>query len=49
VRPVRVGGRLQVRAVSIAVNKTGRSASRGPELIEPLDARGDQPLQLVPA
>jgi putative SOS response-associated peptidase YedK len=40
---------LQVRAVSTAVNKTGRGASRGPELIEPLDDRGDQPLQLIPA
>jgi hypothetical protein len=28
---------LQVRAVSTAVNKTGRGASRGPELIEPID------------
>jgi putative SOS response-associated peptidase YedK len=40
---------LQVRAVSTAVNKTGRGASRGPELIEPIDDRGDQPLQLLPA
>jgi putative SOS response-associated peptidase YedK len=40
---------LQVRAVSTAVNKTGRGGSRGPELIEPLDDHGDQPLQLVPA
>jgi hypothetical protein len=30
---------LQVRAVSTAVNKTGRGASRGPELIEPVDRR----------
>jgi hypothetical protein len=37
---------LQVRAVSTAVNKTGRGASKGPELIEPL---ADQPLQLIPA
>jgi hypothetical protein len=35
--------------VSTAVNKTGRGAARGPELIEPLDDRGDQPLRLVPA
>jgi putative SOS response-associated peptidase YedK len=40
---------LQVRAVSTAVNKTGRGASRGPELIEPIDDHGDQPLQLVSA
>jgi putative SOS response-associated peptidase YedK len=40
---------LQVRAVSTAVNKTGRGGSRGPELIEPIDARGDQPLQLAAA
>jgi putative SOS response-associated peptidase YedK len=40
---------LQVRAVSTAVNKTGRGASRGPELIAPIDDHGDQPLQLVPA
>lgn len=42
-------GPLQVRAVSTAVNKTGRGASRGPELIEPIDEHGDKPLQLVPA
>jgi putative SOS response-associated peptidase YedK len=40
---------LQVRAVSTAVNKTGRGGSRGPELIEPLADHADQPLQLVPA
>jgi putative SOS response-associated peptidase YedK len=40
---------LQVRAVSTAVNKTGRGASRGPELIAPIDDHGDKPLQLVPA
>jgi putative SOS response-associated peptidase YedK len=40
---------LQVRAVSTAVNKTGRGGSRGPELIEPIGQHGDQPLQLVPA
>jgi putative SOS response-associated peptidase YedK len=40
---------LQVRAVSTAVNKTGRGGSRGPELIEPVGERGDQPLQLAPA
>ena len=40
---------LQVRAVSTAVNKTGRGAARGQELIEPLDGHGDRPLQLVPA
>jgi hypothetical protein len=33
---------LQVRAVSTAVNKTGRGASRGPELIEPIDDHGDK-------
>ncbi len=40
---------LQVRAVSTAVNKTGRGGSRGPELIEPIDQHGDQPLHLAPA
>jgi putative SOS response-associated peptidase YedK len=40
---------LQVRAVSTAVNKTGRGASKGPELIEPLADHADQPLQLIPA
>jgi len=40
---------LQVRAVSTAVNKTGRGASKGPELIEPLPDHADQPLQLIPA
>ena len=40
---------LQVRAVSTAVNKTGRGASRGPELIQPIDDHGDQPLRLAPA
>ena len=40
---------LQVRAVSPAVNKTGRGGSRGPELIEPIDEHGDQLLQLAPA
>jgi putative SOS response-associated peptidase YedK len=40
---------LQVRAVSTAVNKTGRGGSRGPELIDPIDQHGDQPLQLAPA
>ena len=40
---------LQVRAVSTAVNKTGHGASRRPELIEPIDAHSDQPLQLIPA
>ena len=40
---------LQVRAVSTAVNKTGRGGSRGPELIEPMGEHGDQPLQLVSA
>jgi hypothetical protein len=35
--------------VSTAVNKTGRGGSRGPELIEPIDQHGDQPLQLAPA
>jgi putative SOS response-associated peptidase YedK len=40
---------LQVRAVSAAVNKTGRGASKGPELIEPLADHADQPLQLTPA
>jgi putative SOS response-associated peptidase YedK len=40
---------LQVRAVSTAVNKTGRGGSRGPELIEPLGDQADQTLQLVPA
>ena len=35
--------------MSTAVNKTGRGAARGPELIEPIDARGDQSLHLVPA
>jgi putative SOS response-associated peptidase YedK len=40
---------LQVRAVSTAVNKTGPGASRGPDLIAPIDDHGDQPLQLVPA
>ena len=40
---------LQVRAVSTAVNKTGRGGSRGPELIEPIGEHSDQPLQLVPA
>jgi putative SOS response-associated peptidase YedK len=40
---------LQVRAVSTAVNKTGRGASRGPELIEPVDQHGDKPLHLIPA
>jgi putative SOS response-associated peptidase YedK len=34
---------LQVRAVSTAVNKTGRGGSRGLELIEPIDQHGDQP------
>jgi hypothetical protein len=38
---------LQVRAVSTAVNKTGRGASKGPELIEPLADHADQPLQLI--
>ena len=42
-------GPLQVRAVSTAVNKTGRGGSRGPELIEPLGEQADQPLRLVPA
>ena len=37
---------LQVRAVSTAVNKTGRGGSRGPELIEPIGEYADQPLQL---
>ena len=40
---------LQVRAVSTAVNKTGRGAAHGPELIEPADGRGDATLQLLPA
>ena len=40
---------LQVRAVSTAVNKTGRGGSRGPELIEPIGEHGDQPLHLAPA
>jgi putative SOS response-associated peptidase YedK len=40
---------LQVRAVSTAVNKTGRGGSRGPELTEPLGDQADQTLQLVPA
>ncbi|MGK5681361.1 SOS response-associated peptidase [Actinoplanes sp. URMC 104] len=40
---------LQVRAVSTAVNKTGRGAARGPELIEPVDEQGDTVLQLQPA
>lgn len=40
---------LQVRAVSTAVNKTGRTAARGPELIDPIDERGDTPLQLAAA
>jgi putative SOS response-associated peptidase YedK len=40
---------LQVRAVSTAVNKTGRGGSRGPELIDPLGDHADQTLQLVPA
>ena len=40
---------LQVRAVSTAVNKTGRGGSRGPELIKPIGEHGDQPLQLAPA
>lgn len=40
---------LQVRAVSTAVNKTGRGAARGPQLIEPVDERGDATLHLVPA
>jgi putative SOS response-associated peptidase YedK len=40
---------LQVRAVSTAVNKTGRGGSRGPDLIDPLDDQADQTLQLVPA
>ena len=40
---------LQVRAVSTAVNKTGRGGSRGPELIEPIGEPSDQPLQLVSA
>jgi putative SOS response-associated peptidase YedK len=40
---------LQFRAVSTAVNKTGRGASKGPELIEPLADHADQPLQLIPA
>lgn len=39
---------LQVRAVSTAVNKTGRGAARGPELIEPIDERADSTLHLVP-
>jgi hypothetical protein len=39
---------LQVRAVSTAVNKTGRGGSRGPELIEPIGEHGDQPRQLAP-
>jgi putative SOS response-associated peptidase YedK len=40
---------LQVRAVSTAVNKTGRGASKGPDLIEPLGDHADQPLQLISA
>jgi hypothetical protein len=40
---------LQVRAVSTAVNKTGRGGSKGPELIEPLAGHADQPLHLVSA
>ena len=40
---------LQVRAVSTTVNKTGRGASKGPELIQPLGDHADQPLQLIPA
>jgi putative SOS response-associated peptidase YedK len=40
---------LQVRAFSTAVNKTGRGASKGAELIEPLAHHADQPLQLIPA
>ena len=40
---------LQVRAVSTAVNKTGRGGSPRAELIEPIGEHGDQPLQLVPA
>jgi putative SOS response-associated peptidase YedK len=40
---------LQVRPVSTAVNKTGRGAPKGPELIEPLADHADQPLQLIPA
>lgn len=40
---------LQVRAVSTAVNKTGRGGSKGPELIETIDELGDQPLQLASA
>jgi hypothetical protein len=40
---------LQVRAVSTAVNKTGRGGSKGPELIQPLADHADQPLQLIPA
>jgi hypothetical protein len=40
---------LQVRAVSTAVNKTGRGGSKGPELIEPRPDHADEPLQLLPA
>jgi putative SOS response-associated peptidase YedK len=39
---------LQVRAVSTAVNKTGRDGSKGPELIEPLPEHADEPMQLIP-
>ncbi len=42
-------GLLEVRAVSTVVNKTGRGGSKGPELIEPLDDRADEPLQVMPA
>lgn len=40
---------LQVRAVFTAINRTGRGASRCPELIEPIDDHGDRPLRLLPA
>ena len=36
--------KLQVRAVSTAVNKTGRGGSRGPELIASIGGHADQPL-----
>ena len=39
---------LQVRAVSTAVNRTGRGAARGPQLIEPVDGRGDAALRMAP-
>lgn len=38
---------LEVRAVSTAVNKTGRGGSKGPELIEPLEDTGDVALHLA--